>query len=260
MMGYFNQGQFQQQINFLQRQFLQDGDLPFTNVLSEQIVSQALTASKVVWNDSIYPPLVTLWVFLSQVLSADHSCREAVARLITHRLSQGQSRCSAETGAYCQARKRLPEKFFSDVARETGQALDQGAQSNWLWKGRRVYLFDGSTVTMPDTAENQDAYPQHHSQKPGLGFPLARIAAIFSLSCGAIIDLGICRYAGKGQGEISVFRTLWDFFQPGDVVLTDRLHCTWRELLTLQQRGVDSVSQLQAMRKADFRKGKRLAL
>ena len=68
----------------------------------------------------------------------------------------------------------------------------------------------------------------------------------------------ICRYAGKGQGEISVFRTLWDFFQPGDVVLTDRLYCTWRELLTLQQRGVDSVSQLQAMRKADFRKGKRL--
>jgi len=191
-------------------------------------------------------------------LSADHSYREAVACLVTHRLSQGQSRCSAETGAYCQARKRLPEKFFSDVARETGQALDKGAQSDWLWEGRRVYLFDGSTVTMPDTPENQDAYPQHDSQKPGLGFPLARIAAIFSLSCGAIIDLGICRYAGKGQGELSVFRTLWDFFRPGDVVLTDRLMCTWRELLTLQQRGVDSVSQLQAMRKADFRRGKRL--
>jgi hypothetical protein len=111
---------------------------------------------------------------------------------------------------------------------------------------------------MPDTPENQDNYPQHDSQKPGLGFPLARIAAIFSLSCGAIIDLGICRYAGKGQGEISLFRALWDFFQPGDVVLTDRLYCTWRELLTLKQRGVDSVSQLQAMRKADFRKGKRL--
>ena len=111
---------------------------------------------------------------------------------------------------------------------------------------------------MPDTPENQNAYPQHDSQKPDLGFPLARIAAIFSLSCGAIIDLGICRYAGKGQGEITLFRTLWDFFQPGDVVLTDRLYCTWRELWTLQQRGVDSVSQLQAMRKADFRKGKRL--
>ncbi len=111
---------------------------------------------------------------------------------------------------------------------------------------------------MPDTDANQHAYPQHDKQQPGLGFPLARITAIFSLSCGAIMDLGICRYAGKGQGEISLFRTLWDFFQPGDIVLTDRLYCTWRELLTLKQRGVDSVSQLQAMRKADFRKGKRL--
>ena len=72
-MGHSNQGRFRQQVSFLRRQFLQDGDLPFTNVLSEQIVSEALTASKVVWNDGIYPPLVTLWVFLSQVLNADHS-------------------------------------------------------------------------------------------------------------------------------------------------------------------------------------------
>lgn len=257
-MCFSNPARLRKQVQFLQRQFLQDGDLPFTDVLSTEMVSQALTTAEVVWKDRIYTPLVTLWVFLSQVLSTDHSCRAAVACLITHRLSRGQSSCSAETGAYCQAKKRLPEKFFADIARETGQNLDESAQSDWLWKDRRVYMFDGSTVSMPDTPENQDAYPQHDSQKPGLGFPLARIAAIFSLSCGAIIDLGICRYAGKGQGEISVFRTLWDFFRPGDVVLTDRLFCTWRELLTLKERGVDSVSQLQAMRKADFTRGKRL--
>ncbi len=253
-----NPVRLRQQLQFLRRQFLQEGDLPFTDVLSTEIVSQALTSAEVVWKDRIYTPLITLWVFLSQVLSEDHSCRGAVARLITHRLSRGQSRCSAETGAYCQAKKRLPEEFIADIARRTGQNLDKSAQSEWLWKGRRVYMFDGSTVSMPDTPENQDAYPQHDKQEPGLGFPLARIAAIFSLSCGAIMDLGICRYAGKGQGELSVFRTLWGFFRPGDVVLTDRLYCTWRELLTLQQRGVDSVSQLQVMRKADFRKGKRL--
>ena len=253
-----NHGRFHQQVQFLRRQFLQDGDLPFTDVLSADVVSQALTAADVVWKERIYTPLVTLWVFLSQVLSQDHSCRAAVARLIAHRLSRGQSSCSEETGAYCQAKKRLPEEFFADVVRQAGRTLDARAQSDWHWKDRRVYLFDGSTVSMPDTPENQNAYPQHDSQKPSLGFPLARIAAIFSLSCGAIIDLGIGRYAGKGQGEISLFRTLWDFFQPGDVVLTDRLYCTWRELLTLQQRGVDSVTQLQAMRKADFRKGKRL--
>ena len=116
-------GWFQQQVRFLRRQFLQDGELPFTDVLSEEIVAQALTAIAVYWMDRIYPPLVTLWVFLSQVLSADHSCRAAVARLIAHRVSHGQGPCSPDTGAYCQARKRLPEKFFSTVACQTGRAL-----------------------------------------------------------------------------------------------------------------------------------------
>lgn len=111
---------------------------------------------------------------------------------------------------------------------------------------------------MPDTPENQSAYPQNVSQKPGLGFPIARIAAIFSLSCGAIVDLGICRYAGKGQSELSLFRTLWHRFRPGDIVLADRLYGTWRELLDLQKQGIELVSQLPNMRQADFRKGQRL--
>jgi hypothetical protein len=90
-------------------------------------------------------------VFLGQVLSTDQSCRAAVARLIAHRLSQGQNPCSAETGAYCQARKRMPEEFFSNVARQAGRALETGVDPQWLWKKRRVYAFNGSTVSMPDT-------------------------------------------------------------------------------------------------------------
>ena len=68
-----NQGRFQQQFSFLRRQFLQDGDLPFSNILSEEIVAKALTAIDGCWLDRIYTPLVTLWVFLGQVLSEDHS-------------------------------------------------------------------------------------------------------------------------------------------------------------------------------------------
>jgi hypothetical protein len=256
-MRYSSQGRFQQQVRFLRRQFLQDGDLPFTNVLSEQIVAQALTAIQVFWMDRIYSPLVMLWVFLGQVLSADHSCRRAVARLIAHRISRGQSPCSSETGAYCQARKRVPEEFFSEVARQTGRALETNADPRWLWKQRRVHVFDGSSVSMPDTPKNQRAYPQPDTQKPGLGFPLARIAAVFSLSCGAILDLAICRYAGKGQSELGMLRTLWDMFRPGDVLLADRLMCSWTEMVMLKRRGVDSVTRL-SKRKADFRRGKRL--
>ena len=257
-MRYSNQGRFRQQVRFLRRQFLQDGNLPFTNVLSDRIVSQALTAAGAYWVDRIYSPLVTLWVFLGQVLSADHSCRAAVARLIAHRLSRGQRPCSAETGAYCQARKRLPEKFFSDVARHTGSALETNVDSRWLWKQRRVYVFDGSTVTMPDTQENQRAYPQPKVQQPGLGFPLARIAALFSLASGAVLDLGICRYAGKGQSESGMLRAMWSIFRPGDVLLADRLMCAWTEMVVLKQRGVDCVCRFTSHRKTDFRRGKRL--
>jgi hypothetical protein len=257
-MRYSNQGRFRQQASFLRRQFLQDGDLPFSNVLSEDLVAQALTAISTCWLDRMYPPLVTLWVFLSQVLSADHSCRAAVARLIAHRISRGQCPCSSDTGAYCQARKRLPEEFFSDVARRTGRALESNVDVHWLWKSRRVYVYDGSSVSMPDTPENQGAYPQPIVQKPGLGFPLARIAAVFSLACGAVLDMGICRYAGKGQSELGMLRTLWNIFLPGDVMLADRLMCTWTEMVMLKQRGVDCVCRLTSHRKADFRRGKRL--
>ena len=157
-MRYSSGGRFRQQVRFLRRQFLQDENLPFSDVLSEAMVSEALTAVQC-WLDRIYSPLVTLWVFLGQVLSADHSCRATVSRLIAHRVSRVQQPCSAETGAYCQAGKRLPESFFSDVARGTGRARESNVDPRWLWKRRRVLVFDGAAVSMPDTPENQRAYP-----------------------------------------------------------------------------------------------------
>jgi hypothetical protein len=251
-------GSFREQVSFLRRQFLQDGDLPFTNVLTEEVIAQALTAITG-WLDRIFSPLVTLWVFLGQVLSADHSCRAAVARLIAHRLGRGQGPCSAQTGAYCQARQRLPESFFADVACSVGRALDDQAQRRWPWQGRRVYLFDGTTVTMPDTPANQAAYPQVYNQKPGLGFPIARLGALISLACGAVVNLGFCQYAGKGQGEVSLLRRLWDVLRPGDVLLADRLTANWANMVLLRQHGIELVSRLnKAHRKADFRRGRRL--
>jgi len=257
-MSFSIHGRFREQVRFLRRQFLQDGDLPFTDVLSESAVAQALKALDVVWLDRIYSPLVTLWVFLSQVLSQDHSCRAAVARLIAHRVSRGQRPCSAETSAYCQARKRLPEEFYAEVARKAGQSLDSNVKKEWLWKDRRVLAYDGSTVSMPDTPENQQAYPQPPQQRLGVGFPLARIAAFFSLSCGAVLDLDVCSYSGKGHSELGMLRKLWDILIPGDVLLADRYMCAWHEIFLLKQRGVDTVTRIHHCRRVDFRSGKRL--
>src|SRR3954467_715357 len=110
---------FRQQSDFLRRQFLQAGGLPFTDLLTEEAIGEAL-ATVGGWLDRVFSPLVTMWVFLGQVLSADHSCRAAVARLIAHRVGRGQAPCSARTGAYCRARLRLPEAFFSAVACSAG--------------------------------------------------------------------------------------------------------------------------------------------
>jgi hypothetical protein len=258
-MRHFSQGRFGQQARFLQQQFLQDGNLPFSDILSTGLIEQALTALQVGLVNCVYTPLVTLRVFLGQVLSADHSCRAAVARLIAYRVARKQRACSPETSAYCQARKRLPEEFFSQIARQTGRQLDAKAKSEWLWKNRRVHIFDGATVSMPDTYANQQAYPQPPQQKPGLGFPLMRIAVIFSLACGAVLDVGMCRYAGKGQSELALLRQLWSIFQPGSIMLADRLMCAWTELVMLKQRDVDCVCRFNsANRKTDFRRGKRL--
>jgi len=258
-MRCFSKGRVRKQFRFLRRQFLQDGKLPFSDVLTAETIATALQAIEGCWKDRIYSPLVTLWVFLGQVLSGDPSCRAAVARLIAHRLSCGERPCLAATGAYCQARKRLPEKFFSIVACLVGRTLEAKVEPRWLWKGRRVLMFDGSTVSMPDTEANQQAYPQLYNQKPGVGFPIARIGAIISLACGAVLNLGICRYAGKGQGEVSLLRRLWDVFRPGDILLADSLMANWTGIVMLKQRGVETVSRLnKANRRADFRRGKRL--
>ena len=154
---------FRRQATLLRNQFLQDGGLPFTDVLTEGVITEALAAVGV-WLDRIFTPLVTLWVFLGQVFSADHSCRAA----------RGQDPCSARTGAYCRARERLPEAFFSTAACSAGRALDAKAKPGWRWKGRRVYLFDGTTVTMaqrarPAVAQVDDADARAAVQDAGGG-------------------------------------------------------------------------------------------
>jgi hypothetical protein len=89
---------------------------------------------------------------------------------------------------------------------------------------------------MPDTRENQAAYPQVYNQKPGLGFPIARLGAVISLACGAVVNLGFCQYAGKGQGEVSLPRRLWDVLRPGDILLADRLTANWANIVLFRER------------------------
>ena len=111
---------------------------------------------------------------------------------------------------------------------------------------------------MADTPANQRAYPQNPSQKPGLGFPIARFVVLFCLATGSALEMAIGQYSGKQTGENALFRSLWDELEPEDVVLGDRYYCSYFDLAMLKQRGVDGVFRLHQRRPCDFRRGRRL--
>ncbi len=196
--------------------------LYFAALLPKDHITRAFGAARARWQGWVYTPAVTVLVFLSQCFSRDHSCRKAVARLMARRLTQGLSPCSAQTGAYCTARAELPEEALHALARETGAQIEDESPATWLWHGRKARVVDGSTITLPNTEENQASYPQPKTQKPGCGFPIARIRVIFSLSVGTVIETAIGKYQGKQTGENSLFRTLYDALDEGDVILADR--------------------------------------
>ena len=168
-----------------------------------------------------FPPLVTLETFIAQVLSADHSCREAVAQGLAQRLADGQAPCSSDTGGYCKARQRLPEALVMRRVQETGQGLEVQAEPSWKWHGRTVKLVDGTTVSMPDTPANQADYPQPAGQAPGVGFPQARLVGLIGLASGAVTALGIGANQGKATGEHALLRPLLTSLAPGEVLLGD---------------------------------------
>lgn len=234
------------------------GELYFAGLISQEHIDGAFGNARWFWQGWIYTPTATIWVFLSQCLSPDHSCRDAVAQLIAWLLARGKQPCSADTGAYCTARERLPEEACYQLVRDTGRAVDEDAPREWRWLRHRVLAVDGSTLTMPDTAANQQEYPQQRCQQPGCGFPIARIVVVFSLAVGTVLDAAIGRYQGKQTGENSLFRTLHQCLRDGDVVLVDRYFSGWFDIALVQKWGSDVVVRKHQRRPTDFRAGQRL--
>jgi hypothetical protein len=161
-------------IDTLKKHFLQEDGLPFNDILCEDNIQQIINEEIEEYRDRIYSPTVTLATFIYQVLNEDNSCQAAVERVRASLVAKGEAPCSSATGAYCKARMRLPENSIWRVMRDTGQNLHAKSPDIWKWKSRDVILADGTTVSMPDTKENQDLFPQPDSQKQGLGFPIAR--------------------------------------------------------------------------------------
>lgn len=232
------------------------GDLYFASLLSKETIESVFGDATSILNAArVYDTSVTLWVFLSQVMSIHHGCVSAVAKLITYRVAGGQRACSAKTGGYCIARDKLDEPSMQRLVTDTGQEIEERIPDHWRWLGHRVITADGATVTMADTPDNQAEYPQLSSQAPGCGFPILRMVVLFALSTGVVLDMAMGRYKGKLTHEVSLFRQMDQIIEESDVFLADRAYAGWFEMARVMQRGAHVVVRKHQMRKSDFRTG-----
>jgi hypothetical protein len=246
----------------IRRSCLQSGGLPFAEALTPEQIEQAFVAEGVSFGssaDAVYTPAITLWAMLSQALftGAQRACVAAVLRVASYYALLGRP-VSTNTGAYCRARAKVGEGVVRRLTEEVAERCAAAVPEDWKWLGMNVHLADGTTNSMPDTPANQAEYPQSTSQAAGVGFPLMRVVVLMSLATGMVTGMASGPYKGKETGETALLRSLFHKLRRGDVVLGDRYFGGWFMLALLQQLGVEFVTRLHQLRRADFRRGERL--
>ncbi len=259
-MGHHTSNRIRTQQHFIHATQNRSDCLGIFNLLTSDILFAEVEAHLPEHRERRFPPTETLAMFVTQAMSADRSCQNAVNQAAIHRLINGLPDISTHTGGYCQARQRLPIKMISGLTRYLGRQLDKQLVQEWRWKGRRVRLVDGTTVTMPDTQANQAEFPQQSNQREGLGFPICRLVGITCLSSGALLNAAIGPYKGKGANEQALLRSIEGTLNSGDVLLGDAFYPTYFFIIRMLEQGIDILMEQQGARKrvTDFRKGKTL--
>ncbi len=241
--------------------FLQADGLPFADVLTAESIERVFRDHGALFGqDDIFSTQIVLWAFLGQALrdGKGASCAAAVEDIATHMCQSDRPAPCGDTGDYCRARAKLDLPAVSNLTIDTALRLEADAPEAWLWKGHHAKLIDGFTFTMPDTPDNQEAFPQLTSQAPGVGFPIARVCTIQSLATAAVCNIAIGPYAGKETGESALLRSMLESFDEEDVAVFDRCCCSFMMIALFQQRHVHVCARLHQGRKSDFRRGRRL--
>ena len=206
--------------------------------------------------ERIFSLRLTFECFLWQLLKPHTSCREVIRQVQALFRLHDQGPVAEGDSAYVQARQRLPRQRLEQALIATAQAADRRAGSGGQLGGRPVIAVDGSTVQLADTPKNQKRYPQPSTQKRGCGFPVLKLAVLFSLTSGAVLRVLTGRLR---HHDLRLLRGLWEQLKKGDILLGDRAYGEYTTLAGLPQQGVDVVARLHQCRKVDFRKARRLA-
>jgi len=195
----------------------------------------------------------TFWAFLGQTIR-NGSCRDGLQEVQAARAEAGLKPLSSSTSSYCTARQeRLGVEQLADIHRCMGERLEGSVPSDRLWRGRPIMAVDGTSVSLADTPENQDYYPQPTNQKRGCGFPVVQIVGLFGLGSAALLEY---ESTPLNCHENSVFHGmgLIDRVPEGAVLVQDRAYCTYVNFAHAKEHSFDLVARLHQAREGDLKK------
>lgn len=195
------------------------------------------------WRRCTLDPVAIVHWFVIQVLHGNTSL-EHVARLGGDRFTGA---------AYCLARALLPLEVFQIVLDGLVAASTPDVESEGLWHGRRTFLTDGSSFSMPDVPELQKQFGQPGGQRLGCGFPVAKVLALFHAGTGMLMKV---QAAPLRSHEMAGVGAVHPALRPGDVLVGDRGFCSFVHLAMLAGSGVFAVFRMHQKQIVDFTPGR----
>lgn len=234
------------------KQLLSVDQMRLASVFDDDEVHRVCEEMNLRFRKRNFTPAVVLGLFVSQVLSRGDACSTVMTNFNKERKGRGQPPVREDASAYCKARAKLPVELINRLSDQVAKQSHEKTLQPWKWKGKDVYLVDGLVLRAPDTAANQDAYPQPSTQKEGLGYPQIRVLVTTSLATGAILHYNTSKVVGKRTGEATLFREKHKDFVAGDVVVGDSNFESFRDAILLNRQGVDLVFCINGTRNSPF--------
>ena len=212
--------------------------------ISEKTILAATEKVKHKYRDRILGPVQTIFLFMTQIIHGNEACSS-----LRH---SADMKCSVV--AYCNARARLPVALFRRLLEWVCESLRDVTDESSRWLGHRVFHIDGSSFSMPDTADLQKAFGQSGVQKKGCGFPTAHMLLMTDAATGLIMDI----LAGPLRThEMSQVSGMHPKLRSGDVLVGDRGFCSFAHLALLLRDKLHGVLRIHQRTIVDFTPGRR---
>jgi hypothetical protein len=223
-------------------------------------IGKAAVAAGHKWRERQLGPAATVHLLLLQVLWFNTA--------MTH--LRHLAGMAVKAPAYCRARKRLPlavlatllresadefRRVSDDVRQRAGAAglagTDAAAGAVGLWCGLVAVLVDGSSTITPDTKSCRKVFGLPGGCKPGCGFPVPKVLAMFDAFTGMLIQMLAFPLYTHEQSKVWMLHPL---LGKGHLLVGDRGFCSYVHFAMLGARGVQGLFRCHQKQIVDFRK------